>query len=114
MIPKELKSKNIRGVEDFPLLPAGLTVISGANGVGKSSIIAAVTYLGEKSHDPSMLRIGTAKGDISLTIGDESGEFDGAQFNCVVTAEKTTRILVHPKLGKIPVSKSKEWLEGGV
>jgi energy-coupling factor transporter ATP-binding protein EcfA2 len=117
MYVKMIKLKNIRGIENLTIKPAALTIISGKNGAGKTSIVQSLIYLGEKSHDPDMIRDfrkGATKGEIVLEIGDNGGEYEGAVFNCTITAEKTTRVLVHPKLGKIPVAKSKEWLESAV
>jgi predicted phage tail protein len=59
-------------------------------------------------------RKGAAKGEIVLEIGDKGGEYEGALFNCTITPKESARFLIHPKLGKIPVAKSKEWLESAV
>lgn len=111
MYPKSLYIKDVRGIKEIEFAPASFNVISGKNGVGKSSIIASIVYMGERSHDPSMLRNGAEEGIIRLLIGDETGEYDGAIYICTITAGRTSRVLDHPKLGKISVSKSKEWFE---
>lgn len=111
MYVKMIKLQNIRGIEDLTIKPSALTVISGKNGAGKSTIVSSIVYLGEKSHDPSMIRAGAEKGEIKIEVGDKTGEYDGALFTCTITQDKTTRVLHHPKLGKIPVAKSKEWIE---
>jgi hypothetical protein len=114
MYVKKLKLKKIKGIDELEFSPGTLTILQGSNGAGKSSVICGITYLGEKAHNPDMIRgfrNGQEKGEISLEIGDETGEFDGAVFQCTITPEKTTRILRHPKLGKIGVAESKKWID---
>jgi ABC-type oligopeptide transport system ATPase subunit len=116
MYVKHLILKNIRGIDALSVefSPGHCTVVSGENGSGKSSIADSFIYLEENSHDPDMIRNfrkGATRGEITLEIGDEKGEFDGALIQCVITPEKTTRTLRHPRLGRIGVAESKKWLQ---
>jgi len=114
---KSLQLKSIGPFDAFEVRPKTLTVIRGPNGAGKTTIVNAVRYLGEKNHDPSLIKgwpnlADGAFGEIRLVIADPGHEYDGANFVCTITADRTTRVLHHPKLGKIPIAKSKEWIEG--
>jgi ABC-type dipeptide/oligopeptide/nickel transport system ATPase subunit len=112
-----LQLKNVGPFDIFGFKPnPGLTVIRGPNGTGKTTLCNAVAYLVDKSHDPSLIKgypdlKATSKAEIRLVIADPGGEYDGANFVATITADKTTRVLHHPKLGKIPVAKSKQWIE---
>lgn len=111
MYPQKLQLKNIKGIKNLEFNFGSFNVISGKNGIGKSTIIDAIIYMGEISHNPDMLKTGAKEGEIRLVIGDESGEYEGANFVCKVTPAATSRFLEHPKHGKISVSKSKEWFK---
>ena len=62
--------ENLKGIEraEFPL--GSLTVIKGANGTGKSSILDALGCVFEGGFDPSLIRIGTEKASVKLTLSD--------------------------------------------
>jgi DNA repair exonuclease SbcCD ATPase subunit len=66
----EIQIENIRGVESLEIKPGALTVVSGSNGQGKSSVIAAIQAVFEGGHDPSLKRKGAKKGKVSLTLTD--------------------------------------------
>lgn len=119
MFIRKLVLKQIKGVDALEVLmkPGCCTIVSGENGAGKSSIADSFIYLEETSHNPNMIRDyskGNKKGEITIEIGDPKGEFDGALIQCVITPEKTTRTLRHPKLGKIGVAESKKWLQSAL
>src|SRR3972149_8406948 len=102
MYIKSLQLKNIGPFESFEVKPKVLTVIRGRNGTGKTTIVNSVRYLGEKNHDPSLIKgYGTEHaaefGEIRLVIADPKHEYDGANFVCTITEDKTTRVLHHPK-----------------
>jgi energy-coupling factor transporter ATP-binding protein EcfA2 len=117
MKPALLQLKNIGPFDSFTLTPkSGVTILRGPNGSGKSTLANSVLYLVEKSHDPSLIKgwpnlEDGAYGQITLAISDPGGEYDGANFVCTITPDKTTRTLHHPKLGKISVAQSKKWIE---
>ncbi len=117
MITASLQLKNIGPFDGFILRPQpGLTVLRGPNGSGKTTLCNAVLYLIEKNHDPSLIKgYPNLKdgifGEIRLIISDPGHEYDGANYVCTITADRTTRVLHHPKLVKIPVAQSKKWIE---
>lgn len=66
----EISIENILGTEHAAFKPGSLTVISGANGSGKSSIIDALQAVFAGGHDPGWLHKGSKKGVIVLTLQD--------------------------------------------
>lgn len=62
--------EDVLGTEYASFKPRSITVLRGANGSGKSSIITALTSLFDGGHDPSMIRVGAKKGKITLTLSD--------------------------------------------
>lgn len=65
-----IQIENIRGVESLEIKPGALTVVSGSNGQGKSSVIAAIQAVFEGGHDASLKRKGAKKGSVKLTLTD--------------------------------------------
>jgi DNA repair exonuclease SbcCD ATPase subunit len=62
--------ENIRGIESLEIKPGALTVVSGSNGAGKSSVIAAIQTTFEGGHDASLIRKGAKKGTVELVLSD--------------------------------------------
>jgi ABC-type cobalamin/Fe3+-siderophores transport system ATPase subunit len=113
---KKLTLKNIKGIieKEINFAPGSVTIVSGDNGVGKSSIANSLIYVDEQSHNPDMIRDyrkGNEKGEIVIEIGDETGKMDGASIVCTITPDKTARILKHPNGMKIGVAESKKWIQ---
>ena len=110
MYIRKLSLKNIKGIDalEVEFKPGCCTIIFGENGAGKSSVLDALIYLEESSHNPYMIRNfgygANQRGEIFVWIGDD-GDFDGAVIQCTITPDKTTRILRHPRLGKIGVAE---------
>ena len=99
-----LKSIRIENLAAFPSLSAMLPAVSllqGANGVGKTSLKAVICYAfgrraeGSRSveHDPRMLHGNAEKGEATITFDDDS------QLRVLVTRDSTTR-MTKPKDGK--------------
>jgi predicted ATP-dependent endonuclease of OLD family len=68
----KVEVSNIRGIELFEMSPGAVTVIRGANGIGKSSLMDAIKAPFEKGYDPSLLRNGAEEGFVKLTLDDGS------------------------------------------
>lgn len=79
---------NIKGIEraEFPL--GSFTVISGRNASGKSSIQDAIAAVFEGGHDPSLIRLGTEKGVVILTLDN------GTRIRKVITPKNSTLDIV--------------------
>lgn len=63
---------NILGAKHVCFEPGTLTVISGRNGSGKSSVLSALSRIFQKGHDSSLLRRGSKFGEILITLDDGS------------------------------------------
>jgi len=68
----QVKINNILGIEALEFSPAGFTVISGANGEGKTSVLAAIQAAVGGGHDATLLRKGADKGEVVLVLDDGS------------------------------------------
>src|SRR5574340_700811 len=62
--------ENVLGIERLAFRPGIVTVISGANGKGKTSTLEAVRAALRGGHDPSLLRSGAEKGSVRLELED--------------------------------------------
>jgi len=63
--------RNVLGVEEMEFVAGTLTVVTGTNGTGKSSILEAIkSGLSGGCHDATLLRAGSEKGEIVLEFDD--------------------------------------------
>lgn len=62
--------KNLLGIQDLELTPGAVTVISGQNGTGKTSVIESVKAALSKGHDATLLRKGEKAGEAVLVLDD--------------------------------------------
>lgn len=90
-----IKVKNILGITEAEIKPGNVTLIEGANGVGKSSILEAFRAVLEGGHDATLLRQGEERGEIVLVLDD------GQEIAKEITAEKSTLTVRHPEFGKL-------------
>ena len=67
---KSVEIRDIMGIENLRFDAGAVTVISGGNSVGKSSILQAIATVFHGGHDPAMIRHGADKGTITLTLDD--------------------------------------------
>lgn len=87
---------NILGIEHLELAPGTITVIEGANGVGKTSVLEAIKAGLGGGRDATLLRQGAAEGQVVLVLDD------GTEISKRVRADGPTAVTVkHPTFGKI-------------
>ena len=67
---QSVEIENIKGIEQIKFDAGAVTVISGRNGVGKSSILDAIAAVFDGGHDPALLRQGTEVGKVTLVLSD--------------------------------------------
>lgn len=96
--------RNILGVEALDFEPGALTILAGRNGVGKTSILAAISGALRGGHDPSLLRQGAEKGQIDILLED------GTAIVKRIFPGKSVLDVTAPELGKI--SRAQTWLDG--
>lgn len=89
-----IEIENLGGTKKVKFQPKTLTVIQGANGTGKTSIVDGIRYVFAGGKDPTMLRKGTEKGFIKLT-GD-----DGTTILKTITPTKCD-LVIQDKEGKV-------------
>lgn len=92
---RKLEIEDILGIQSLVLEPGALTLIEGANGAGKTSVLEAVRGLLRGGHDPSLLRKGARIGGVRATLED------GTIFKKSVTLEKSELTVTEPQKGKL-------------
>lgn len=61
---------NIKGIASLKLEAGAVTVIAGENGVGKTSVLDAVSTVFDGGHCPDLIRHGADKAEVVLTLDD--------------------------------------------
>lgn len=67
---KSVEIRDIMMIESIRFDTGAVTVLSGGNDVGKTSILEAIATIFHGGHDPALIRHGTDKGIILLTLDD--------------------------------------------
>lgn len=100
-----VKLRNILGIEEleFRLRPQGVTVLAGANGKGKTSVLSALAGVVKGGHDATLLRRGAAEGEIVLELDD------GTVLTEKVKPDES-KLTAKTKAGR--VTAVKRWLDG--
>lgn len=96
-----LTIRNIGHLENFDADIPAVCLITGANGVGKSTILEALMYAAGRrvgpsgmkaiNHDPTMLRGNAKQAEIIAKFDDPDGNLE--YLRCVVTESKTGRYI---------------------
>lgn len=100
---QRVKISNILGVESLEFDTGRVTVIEGANGVGKSSVLEALKSCLLGGHNASLLRQGADKGETVLLLDDD------LEIRKTVTPSGSTLKVTHPEFG--PISKGQTYLQ---
>ena len=100
---RQIQIANILGIEALTIEPGNLCVVSGRNGAGKSSVLAAIRCVLSGGHDPDLIRQGAEEGAVTITLAD------GVTLTKTIRPDKSTLVVRHPELGKI--SKSQAWID---
>lgn len=62
--------ENIKGIEHAHFTVGSLSILRGANGTGKTSVLNGVSAVFEGGHDPTLLRNGAVEGFVKITLSD--------------------------------------------
>jgi hypothetical protein len=68
---KKIRLRQIMGVEELEFEPGAVTVIEGANGQGKTSVLEAVRAALGGGYDATLVRAGADAGEVVLVMDDE-------------------------------------------
>lgn len=68
----KVRITNICGIEQIEFEAGSVTVISGANGTGKTSILEAIKAVFDGGHDPTLVRRGAESGEVFMWLDDGS------------------------------------------
>lgn len=64
--------RNVKGIEFLSFIAGQINVLSGKNGVGKSSVLDAIQGIFDGGHDPGLIRNGAEKADVELHLSEGS------------------------------------------
>lgn len=99
---EKVSIKNYMGLEDIEIQPGALTIVSGRNGSGKTSIVQALQSVLGSGHDPSVIRLGADAAVVEIEISD------GTTIKMRVTEKTTTRTITDKQGRKI--TRSAEYI----
>lgn len=91
----KISIRNILGIRELEIEPGNVTMVSGGNGVGKSSIIEAIRAALGGGHDATLLRKGSESGEVVIELDD------GTEVRKSVTEKGSDVSLKHPKFGNV-------------
>ncbi|UIS74656.1 ATPase [Morganella phage Mecenats66] len=95
-----IRISSILGTESLDISPGKITEMSGRNESGKTSVLEAIKSITSGSHDVSLLRNGSDKGEIFLELSD------GTSIKKTVTNDKTNLEVRDAKGKKVPRAAS--------
>lgn len=87
---KQIEIANLLGIVSLSFKPGTLTILSGANGSGKTSVIEALRRIFEGGSDTGLLRKGARFGECVLTLDD------GRRIKTRVTSRSTSYEIENP------------------
>ncbi len=90
-----LRVRNILGIEQAEIRPGRVTLIEGANGKGKTSLLEAFRSVLSGGHDATLLRKGHSEGEIVMVLDD------GQEIRRDVNEARSSVTITHPELGEI-------------
>ncbi len=105
---KRIRIENVLGIESADLRPGGVTLVSGSNGTGKTSIIDAVRWVFDGGHDPGILHRGAESGFVRLTLDS------GVEIEKKVAPTRSSYVVEDESGGRIekPASFVKSLVDG--
>lgn len=106
MTVTRIEITDIKGIAYAELKLAGraLTVIKGANGTGKSSILDAIASVFEGGSDPAMVRQGAKQGTVLIELSD------GTQIKKTQSAKQGAKVEIRTKDGEV-VDKPQTYID---
>ena len=87
--------RNILGVEEVEFEPGRLTVVSGPNGSGKTSILEAIRAALGGGNDATLVKQGAVEGEVVLLLDD------GTELNKRINDKGSSLTVRHPSYGKV-------------
>ena len=106
----KIAARNAKGFENFELLCGDVNLITGQNGVGKSSVLDIVCAAFSSDGDRALLRTGAEEGEIVVTFVEEQ---TGETFELrrrLKPGEVSQPTIKSSKAGKIGAPRT--WLKG--
>ena len=92
---EKIEIRNILGIETLEIEPGSLTLITGKNEAGKTSVLEAIRSVIEGGHDATLLRNGEDEGEVVFLFDD------GVQARKRVTEARSNLTVKHPEHGAV-------------
>jgi energy-coupling factor transporter ATP-binding protein EcfA2 len=99
-----IRIQNVMGIEELEIQPGAVTVLTGKNASGKTSVLEAIRSAVNGGHDASLIRNGAEKAEVVLVLDD------GTELRKRITTAGSVLTVKHPELGNI--SKGQTWING--
>lgn len=78
-----IKLHNVMGIEDISIETGKVTLVSGKNATGKTSIMSGICSIIKGGHDAQLLRVGESEGEAVIVFDD------GTELSKKITADKS-------------------------
>ena len=98
----KISIKNFMGIDNLEFAPGKVTLISGRNGEGKSSVIEAIKKTFKAKSDVKLIHNGSDKAEILLEFDDNSSLYR------TIKSDKTT---LEASKGGLGINKPQTWLD---
>jgi recombinational DNA repair ATPase RecF len=96
--------KNVLGIEELEFKPGDVTLVTGGNATGKTSVVEALKAVVGGGHDATLLRKGATEGEVVLVMDDDT------EVVKTIGPHRSRLDAKHPDFGKIGAPAT--WLKG--
>lgn len=90
----KLSILNFEQIDNLEIQPGAITVISGANDTGKTSVLNAIRSISDMAHNPAMVRQGAEKAVVTMALSD------GSSVTNTITRDKMS-VVIRNAEGKV-------------
>ncbi len=102
-----LALKNYKCIPELEIQPKAVTIISGGNGLGKTSVLDSIALIFDGGHRPQDIRLGAKRAEITLDIEDDAG----ALYSVTKSISQRSSSVVVTKPDGEPAESPQTWLK---
>jgi len=99
--------KNYKCIPELEIRPKAVTIMSGKNGLGKTTVLDAIALIFDGGHQPHAIRLGAKRAEITLEIEESPGNC----FTVCKTINQKSSSLVVTKPDGEPAESPQAWLK---
>lgn len=107
MFVNRIEIRDLYGTREAAFEPGSMTVLTGANGSGKSSVLKAILSVFMGGSDPGAVRKGAKKGTISIELADRPGHVIATIKK--TQTEKGSNVDIRDQDGQ-PIAAAQTWI----